>query len=68
MPSSDRANSIDTEDAEELASDNASPKNPFENWGARLGSGMGKRIPKIKVCHKSNEFAVLTAMMNKLNS
>lgn len=31
-------------------------------------SNIGKTIPKIKVCHKSNEFAVLSAMMNKLNS
>ena len=68
MSSADRGVSIDSDDAEEMSKDNAHAQNPFENWGARLGSGMGKRIPKIKVCHKSNEFAVLTAMMNKLNS
>ena len=28
---------------------------------------MGKRIPKIKVCHKNEEFNVLTAMMEQLN-
>lgn len=26
-----------------------------------------RRIPKIKVCHKSDEFSVLEAMMSKLN-
>ena len=29
---------------------------------------MDKTVPKIKVCHKSKEFAILTAMMHKLNS
>ena len=40
----------------------------FDDWGSRLGSNMEKSIPKIKVCHKSKEFAILTAMMEKLNS
>ena len=40
---------------------------PWGNWTSRLGSGMGKRIPKIKVCHKNEEFNVLTAMMDQLN-
>lgn len=31
-------------------------------------SDIGKKIPKIKVCHKSNEFNILSAMMDKLNS
>lgn len=26
-----------------------------------------RKIPKIKVCHKSDEFSVLEAMMSKLN-
>jgi hypothetical protein len=52
---------IDSGDAQNAKQNTGSP---FKNWGARLGSGMGKRIPKIKVCHKSKEFAVLTALMN----
>ena len=39
-------------------------------WRARpsLTACMKKRIPKIKVCHKTEEFTVLSAIMSQLNA
>ena len=40
----------------------------LESLSARFGSNFGKKIPKIKVCHKSDEFEVISAVMVKLKN
>lgn len=50
---------LDDENKEQASMNRARPS---------LTACMKKRIPKIKVCHKTEEFTVLSAIMSQLNA